>query len=336
MKSFPQSNRCRSTDRKHHWVVASSLLVFLPFLAGCVSRSESDVVVYSALDEEFSSPILQAFERSNDEQTTVIAKFDVESTKTVGLVNQIIAEQKRPNCDVFWNNEIMHTVRLQKLGLLEPRDWAISPGHPPDLIASDGTWCGFAARARVLVVNTELVSDPQSYPQSVAELADEKWAGNCAMARPLFGTTATHFAVLREVEGEAATLDFLNKIQDNAIVLSGNKQGRPCRLIRAGCLGPDRYGRRDRRKGEWNAGSNCLSRSIAWAVGDAAYPQHRRGDSRGATPGRSWSSCRLLDPTEDRRAACDGRKQPATRQPRERLPAASTAQDSRALDASRF
>ncbi len=53
----------------------------------------------------------------------MIAKFDVESTKTVGLVNQIIAEQKTPVCDLFWNNEIMHTVRLQKLGLLEPHDW---------------------------------------------------------------------------------------------------------------------------------------------------------------------------------------------------------------------
>ena len=191
---------------------------------GCVPKAENDVVVYSALDEEFAAPILAAFERSVDHETGVVGKFDVESTKTVGLVNQLIAEQGSPVCDVFWNNEIMHTLRLQKLGLLKPRTWEVSPGWPRDMIASDGTWCGFAARARVLLINTDLIPDRGDYPRSVDDLADPKWRKNCAMARPLFGTTATHFAVLRVKNGRDETLDFLRAIDDNAVVLSGNKQ----------------------------------------------------------------------------------------------------------------
>jgi len=201
-----------------------SLLGCLTFTSGCVSRSESDVVVYSALDQEFAEPILDAFERTTDHQTAVVAKFDVESTKTVGLVNQIIAEQSRPVCDVFWNNEIMHTVRLQKLGLLQPRTWAVDAAWPGDMIASDGSWCGFAARARVLLVNTQLIPDPADYPTSVSELTNPKWTRQCAMARPLFGTTATHFAVLREQVGRQETLAQLKAIRDNAMILSGNKQ----------------------------------------------------------------------------------------------------------------
>lgn len=210
--------------------MASRLALAVPFailLAGtsaCVPRAESDVVVYSALDQEFAFPILNAFERSRDHETGVIPKFDVESTKTVGLVNLIIAEKNAPNCDLFWNNEIMHTVRLQKLGLLESRSWDVPPGYPADMIASDGTWCGFAARARVLIVNTDLIPDPEDYPTSVAELADSKWAKQCAMARPLFGTTATHFAVLRETQGRDQTLAQLTSIRDNAVIESGNKQ----------------------------------------------------------------------------------------------------------------
>ena len=42
------------------------------------------------------------------------------------------------------------------------------------MIASDGSWCGFAARARVLIVNTDLIKNPHDYPTSVAELADPK------------------------------------------------------------------------------------------------------------------------------------------------------------------
>ncbi|QDT01712.1 Fe(3+)-binding periplasmic protein precursor [Rubripirellula lacrimiformis] len=196
----------------------------LLLLAGCVSKTESDVVVYSALDQEFATPILDAFERTTDHDTGVISKFDVESTKTVGLVNVLIAEQQSPVCDLFWNNEIMHTVRLQKRGLLEPHDWNVDAGYPRDMIASDGTWCGFAARARVLMVNTQVLTDPAMYPSTVADLADPKWAGNCAMARPLFGTTATHFAVLRELVGHDATIDQLRAIAGNAKILSGNKQ----------------------------------------------------------------------------------------------------------------
>ncbi|KAA1261280.1 Iron-utilization periplasmic protein precursor [Rubripirellula obstinata] len=193
-------------------------------LPGCVGRSESDVVVYSALDQEFAQPILSSFERSTENKTTVIGKFDVESTKTVGLVNLIIAEQDRPSCDLFWNNEIMHTVRLQKLGLLEKHSWQVGASHPPGMMASDGTWCGFAARARVLIINKKLIDNPDDYPTSVSDLTDPKWKDQCAMARPLFGTTATHFAVLREINGKEKTINQLKAITANAKILSGNKQ----------------------------------------------------------------------------------------------------------------
>lgn len=193
-------------------------------LAGCVPRTERDVIVYSALDEDFAYPILDAFERSIDNQCGVVAKYDVESTKTVGLAQQIIAEAESPRCDVFWNNEILHTVRLQKKGLLEPHAWNVPRDWPADMIASDGTWCGFAARARVLLINTKRLPDPDQWPTSVAELADPKWANDCAMARPLFGTTATHFAVMREQIGSDATLELLRTIKANASIVSGNKQ----------------------------------------------------------------------------------------------------------------
>lgn len=210
--------------RMHHTLkLAMGLLLLLGF-SGCMRRSESHVVVYSALDEEFSSPILQGFERRLEEPIEIVAKFDVESTKTIGLVNQILAEQDRPVCDVFWNNEILHTVRLQKLGLLKEHQWKLPVNYPADMLAEDGTWCGFAARARILIVNTDLITDPADYPTSVDDLINPEWKGLCAMARPLFGTTATHFAVLKEKLGQAETIEMLGAIRENAVILSGNKQ----------------------------------------------------------------------------------------------------------------
>ena len=192
--------------------------------AGCVGRAETDVVTYVAVDQEFAQPILRGFDRSTDYETGVVPKFDVESTKTVGLVNEIIAESASPVCDVFWNNEVLHTIRLQRAGLLQPHSFDVPGNFRRDMIASDGTWCGMAARARVLMVNTDLLPDPADWPTKVDDLRNPKWKNRCAMARPLFGTAATHFAVLAQIHGQQPTIDRLAAIRDNANVLSGNKQ----------------------------------------------------------------------------------------------------------------
>ena len=142
----------------------------------------------------------------------------------MGLVNLIIAEQNQPTCDLLLEQRNHAHRTAAKDGLLQERSWNVSPTRPGNMIASDGTWCGFAARARVLIINKKLIPNPDDYPRSVPDLTNPKWKGKCAMARPLFGTTATHFAVLRELAGHDTTIGQLKAIRDNATILSGNKQ----------------------------------------------------------------------------------------------------------------
>jgi len=195
--------------------------------AGC-SRPSGDnsgdaprVVVYTALDRPFSEPLLAQF--SAETGIRVDAVYDAESTKTIGLVSRIRAEASRPRCDVFWNNEILNTLRLQQEGLLEACAPAGAEQIPATFRDPQGHWFGFAARARVLVVNTELVA-AEDMPTSVDALADPRWKGRCGIAKPLFGTTASHAAILfaqRGVEGGTRYFDALkaNDIQ----ILSGNR-----------------------------------------------------------------------------------------------------------------
>ena len=190
--------------------------------AGCIRKADNEVVVYAALDREFSEPILDDLEKELG--VKVLTKFDQESNKTVGLVTGIIQNGDHPQCDVFWNNEIMHTMRLQKLGLLAVSRSPRAEHLPAQFVSSKNQWHGLAARARVLIVNTELLPDPDQRPTSVYDLADPKWKGRCAMARPLFGTTATHAAVLLSELGEQEGLQLLNKVADNAAIEGGNKQ----------------------------------------------------------------------------------------------------------------
>jgi iron(III) transport system substrate-binding protein len=190
--------------------------------AGCWSASDSPVVVYTALDSEFSEQILEDFSRQSG--IGVLPKFDTESTKTVGLANAIIAESARPRCDVFWNNEILNTLRLQEKGLLAAYPGAAAQAIPDSFRDPEGRWTGFAARARILIVNNNLVGESQR-PNSIYDLADPQWKDKTGIAKPLFGTTATHAACLFAALGPEKAKEYFLQLKDNGVrIESGNKQ----------------------------------------------------------------------------------------------------------------
>ncbi len=203
-------------------LIAILLSLSAILLVGCIESHPNEVIVYAALDREFSAPILDDIGKELD--VRVLTRFDVESNKTVGLANAIVAEKDRPRCDVFWNNEILHTLRLQKAGLLKAFPSPAADRYPADFVSAKKDWYGFAARARVLLVNTDKLPVADAWPDSVLDLADEKWKGKCVVARPLFGTSATHAAVMFDRLGFQAAENLYRNIAANSTVVGGNKQ----------------------------------------------------------------------------------------------------------------
>jgi iron(III) transport system substrate-binding protein len=172
-------------------------------------------MVYVALDEQFSRPLLDRFARELG--VPVRQRHDSEAAKTVGLVSAILEEQSAPRCDVFWNNELAHTVRLAQQGLLEAYASPAAADVPAAWRDPQGRWTAFAARARILIVNTELLPDSKDWPKSYKDLIDPKWKGRCAVARPLTGTTLTHFTALRKALGDAGFEAFFAAMQQNDV-----------------------------------------------------------------------------------------------------------------------
>ncbi len=179
------------------------------------------MIVYTALDSEFSQPILAEF--SGETGIRTLPKFDIESTKTVGLTEAIIEERNRPRCDVFWNNEILHTLRLEKMGLLEPYESPAAADFPAMYRSPSGLWYGFAARARILIVNTDKIPADRR-PKSIQDLIAPEWEGQVGLAKPLFGTTATHAACLFTVWGDERARAFFDRLKQTAKIVGGNKQ----------------------------------------------------------------------------------------------------------------
>jgi iron(III) transport system substrate-binding protein len=191
-------------------------------VSGCWSASGPEVTVYTAQDSEFAEPVFAGFTETTG--VAVRPKYDTESTKTVGLAEAILAERDRPRCDVFWNNEVLNTLRLEKQGLLEVYRPAIAESYPAADRSPRGTWHGFAARARVLVVHRSLLK-PDQRPHSILDLTAPRWRGRCGIAKPLFGTTATQAACLFALWGDEKAKDFFQRLKANDVqIMSGNKQ----------------------------------------------------------------------------------------------------------------
>ena len=186
------------TDRlQTAWLIGVSLLV------GCSSSGDS-VTVYTSQDQVYAEPILQRFEQETG--VRVRAVYDSEVVKTVGLINRLIAEKNRPRCDLFWNNEAFRTHQLAARGVL-------AADEPIEL---------FGARTRQWVWNTNQLGRAE-LPPNLAALTNAQWRGRVAIALPLFGSTATHFQVLRQRWGAARWQAWCRALLANGVMtVDGN------------------------------------------------------------------------------------------------------------------
>jgi len=181
----------RDRSRAWTWLAAPAIILGL-WIAYSLAwgGGAGRLVVYCAHDSIHAEAVLREFERQSG--IPVAIRFDTEATKSLGLVELLIREANAPRCDVFWNNQLLSTLDLERRGLLEAYR---GPGYrriPADFRDPEGRWTGFAARLRVYIVNVEqLAADPEAISGALA--GDLR---RVAIARPLFGTTLTHYAVL--------------------------------------------------------------------------------------------------------------------------------------------
>jgi len=184
--------------------------VFVMFTACSNSRQEDNqVVVYVSVDQVFSSKILKQFEKETGIQ--VLAVYDTEASKAIGLEKRLLAEKDAPRADLFWNSEFLRTERLAKAGVLK------------NLSSKENEYTKkMGLRSRVLIINTDLVKKGE-YPDSLYDLINPKYKGKVAICSPYFGTASTHFAALYNKLGEEKFLYFIKALKNNdTALLAGN------------------------------------------------------------------------------------------------------------------
>lgn len=170
------------------------MLAGLGVLGAVACWPRADLVVYCAHDLQLAEPLLQEFGARSGLRVQVV--YDTEATKSLGLIERVIAERAAPRADVLWGNEPLGVFRLADLGLLEPYRGDGFARIPAAWRDPEGRWVGFAARLRVWFGAPAAVdlTDTSGWARLLAAAPGD--LGDFAVAVPLYGTTRFHLTAL--------------------------------------------------------------------------------------------------------------------------------------------
>ena len=214
MLGGPAISRLQTLAMRLSLSLAAVATLFVAWWA-LAHRGAAPLVVYCAHDSIYSEKILHDFEKRTGVKVAI--RFDTEATKSLGLTELLVAEKDAPRCDVFWNNELLGTMDLAERGILESYKGAGWQRIPEKFRDADGRWTGFAARMRVFIFNPAKFSPGQIPTRLDGDLE------RVAIAKPLYGTTLTHYTVLWQLLGGDAVKAWHRQSRERGIVeLNGN------------------------------------------------------------------------------------------------------------------
>lgn len=201
---------------------ASAALAFSGAALG-QAGAPGPLTIYSGQHEALTQLLADAFTAETGVAVTLRVGKDAE------MANQLIEEGQRSPADVLLTEEPGPIAMLDLRGLLEPVDAATLAQVDERLVPGSGNWLPYAARARVIFYNPELISVSE-LPRSILDLTDPKWKGRFAYAPSgAFASTVTY--LVAEI-GRDATLEWLKGIKANGI--NEGKNGKVRDTVEAG------------------------------------------------------------------------------------------------------
>lgn len=202
-------------------ILVAALLVFAGALifAGHRRPAGATVVVYTSVDAEAALPLFERFTKETG--VTVIPRTDSEASKTTGMAERLLQLKDRPDGDVFWNSELSFTQVLASAGALDTYASPSAKDIPAEYKDAQDRFTAFGCRARVLIYNTRLVKRDE-VPRTLEGLSDPRWKARCTVAKPLFGTTRSHFVALVVALGEEKAFKLFRAWRENGVVVAAS------------------------------------------------------------------------------------------------------------------
>lgn len=178
------------------------------------NEGQKKLVIYSGRKEALILPIIEEYKKQTGIEVTV------KSGSSEELVNIILQEKDQTQVDVYIGTDASLLEKLHKNDVLIPVESENLSKIPAEYKSKDGTWTGVSGRARVLIANTDMVTEAD-YPDSVYDLTEDKWNGKVAMAKTTNESVITHLSAIKMKYGEEFLREFLNGLQANDVTMLG-------------------------------------------------------------------------------------------------------------------
>ena len=173
------------------------------------------LVLYSGRNEDFVEPVIESFTESTG------IEVEARYASTSELAATLLAEGADTPADVFWAQDPAFIGGIAKEGLLTELPDDITGLVDERFQDANGEWIGITGRSRVLVYNTDLVSDDE-LPETVWDLVDPEWSGRIGIA-PTNGSFVAFVTGMLLAEGEERTREWLEGIAANdPVIFDGN------------------------------------------------------------------------------------------------------------------
>lgn len=175
------------------------------------------LIIYSGRSESLVQPIIDQFAAATG------IDVQVRYGSTSEMAGVLLEEGANSPADIFYAQDPGGLGAVQQAGLLQPLPAEIVAQVSPRFVAEDGSWTGISGRARVVVYNTNTITDPATQlPDDLWGFTDPAWNGRIGWA-PSNGSFQAMVTAMRAVWGEEQTREWLQGIQaNNPRVFEGN------------------------------------------------------------------------------------------------------------------
>lgn len=173
-----------------------------------------EITVYNAQHESLAQEWVNAFTAETGIKVVLRNGSDTE------MSNQIIQEGEASPADVFLTENSPAMAQVENAGLFADVEKSTLDQVPTDFRPSTNKWTGIAARSTVFVFDPKKIAADQ-LPKSMLDLAKPEWKGKWA-ASPTGADFQAIVAALLELEGEAATTEWLAGMKENFTAYKGN------------------------------------------------------------------------------------------------------------------
>ena len=170
-------------------------------------RDPGSLVIYSGRSESLVEPIIEQFE----EVTGINVAVKYGSTGEIAAT--ILEEGQNSPADVFFAQDPGGLGEVANAGMFETLPTGITEKVPTWARSPESQWVGISGRARVVVYNTDSLTEDQ-IPTSMEDFTKPEWKDRIGWA-PTNGSFQAMVTAMRVVWGEDKTREWLLGIQAN-------------------------------------------------------------------------------------------------------------------------